>query len=194
MGVNLAVLTDWIVSFWRIWFSPTTKTFLIEVKKAKFKLQSTYFWIALSSTLLLSISLLSDYQEMDPVSLLQLVFFAAIYWPFLFFAFSFILYFICKKIFGAASIDDDELRYTLTAIFVPFLLINLAFSLLSEFGIYLFIITSIYLIYLLVTGVRVIAKLTFWQSATTIFLGSTVGSCFACTYTLVALSATPYIP
>ena len=162
----MQLLTDWIITVGRIGISPIPKTFQEEAVKAKGKTASAIVVIALAQTTgyLVAYPLLGA-----DIHLFVLVGGLFLY-PITFLFFVFCLHVLYKKLFNRKKEHYEELLYLITALYLPFIIINTAgeiwanqIVIWASWGIFLFLIGVI---------LKTITKLNVWQTALVVFLGA----------------------
>jgi hypothetical protein len=160
-------LRDWLITIGMIIIKPLPQTFITESKKAKGKLLSSILWLVLA-VIALNVH---DFFVRGNFSVSVLLFMALLI-PLDFLFFVFCINMLYMRLFNKKQDYYSELLYLIVAILIPFITILSFLVQIPVLGDILFWTTLIYSLILTVLAVKAVTKLEYWQSVTTVVLGS----------------------
>lgn len=159
-------LKDWLVTFWKVLTRPLPDTFIQEAEKADGKLLSVWGWLVFVYLSVL-LGVYFTYGRLPPVPAMLLLF---MLFPLVFLVFVFGIHLVSQKVFHRKKNHYNQLLYLMTAIFVPFTIVDLFVGYLPNVGVYLHGVIVFYMVALMVVAVKTIVKLRAWESIVTILL------------------------
>lgn len=166
-------MVEWLISFAKVLFRPTPRTFVELAENASGKFSTAVFWLFVTAVFsyLLSHFISEDKPSIGGLLVLILaVPFATLTW-------ATSIHFCYQKLFKQSKDLLLELIYALTCIGVVFLILNTALVHIPQVGEVMGYLTGVHAFLLAVLAVSSITKLKIWQSVMAVTLGTILGIC-----------------
>ena len=167
----MGIIIEWFETTWKILVRPLPSTFLNESKKSKNKLASAILWIEIGFIFLYSANYLLFRHPEKFVTVLGVLFIM----PFVFLFYVFCMNTIYMRVFHRKTSKYDELLYSMTSIYILFMLLLVLLSAIPMIGAYANWVSFVYALILLVIAVRGITKLKVWESIVTVIVSTILG-------------------